>query len=168
LRIADYYKRMLPSLLSKGGLVALIICLLSASCQQAESRREQETRTVAYIALQEFVTETEIYVLDQPVTNASDFFKWIESCPSSTNKWAQNLRSACEIVWVNTNYNAWVSATTDHRSNSSVAMVAQYRVETNNRFIGAFFGTGWTREAEPPDSAFLKLDLKALTKKSEH
>ncbi len=160
---------MLPSLLFKGGLIALVICLLSLSCRPTETEAEQEKRTLAYGALREYVTEGQLYLMDQSITNASDLLKWVEGYPSSTNKWAKDIRSACEVVWVNTNINTWLSATNGNDpSVSTIAMVAQYRFETNNRFVGALFESGWTREVAPPDSGFIKLELKALKQNSEH
>ena len=161
LRIADYYKRMLRSLLFKGGLIAFMICLLSVSCQRTETEAEQQKRTMAYVALRQYVTEGQLYLLDQSVTNASDFLKWVEDYPSSTNKFAKEIRSTCEVVWVNTNINTWLSATNGNGpSVSTIAMTAQYRFETNIRFVGATF-EGLIRTNRPPDSGFIKLDLKA-------
>lgn len=108
------------------------------------------------------MTEVQISLVEQPTANSVDVMKWLESYPSSTNKPTKELRSVCDVIWVNSNLDDWLASVSTNHHPTVTAMGARYRFGGKNCFIGIRFNGEPVQQAGPPDSGFTKLDLTGM------
>lgn len=134
-------------------------------CGCNDDNKQKHIQVHAY--LRQFVMETEMSITGKTLTNSTQFNRWIELYPHSTNIGAEKLSSTCESVWVNTNLNDWLSyLSVDQNPTLNIALVAQYRIEAENHIIGITFYGAAVKQDRVPQSGYKMIELGRLKKRA--
>ena len=155
---ATSMKRRQAHRLAQLGLAAL--CWTSCAPSDVRNAKQMEAAS----SLRAFLSETFISMLDQPHVNQTNFPTWVLSHLNGTNKPAQRVRSACDSVWLNTNYSDWAAALSPLRSpagprTSETALVASYQTGSDRGFTGVDFDGRSKRHEGPPTTGFARADF---------
>jgi len=79
------------------------------------------------------MTEMQIALAEGPPTNLNDITLWAESFwASSTNKPAKELRSVCDVVWINNDVKHWLAPSNRISNPTATAMIGRYQYEGRN------------------------------------
>lgn len=146
----------------KSLLTLIAASFLVISCERFDDTQQQHIRV--YTALRQFVAETQASVFEQTLTNQAQLPQWVESYPSSGRPKAAELRSICNTIWVNGDFDVWLfSMRTNYRVTSITALVAEYQLKGTNCLIGITFSGDLVDQQQPPNVGFIKLNLNRET-----
>jgi hypothetical protein len=136
-------------------------CFVLVSCEHIDDAQQQRIRASG--ALRQFMTELQISLVERPPTNAIDIMVLAESfSSSSTNKPPKELRSVCDMVWVNNNIKHWLASSDTSSNTTAIAMIGQYQYDGRHYLIGITFSGDAMQQNGPPESGFTKLDLRSI------
>jgi hypothetical protein len=141
-----------------------IAVMLVYYCRNDDDTQQQHALHVAS-TLRQFLADAQISLIEKPITNAATFYTWIGTYPSTTNYSAVKIRTVCDVVWVNTNFNVWLTSINGDQKQTSPALIAQYRHLTNINYIAIKFNGEPMRQGEPPSYGFLSIDIRNVAPK---
>jgi hypothetical protein len=130
---------------------------LLVSCDQADETLQEHIQVKD--ALRQFVAGIQLSLLDRGTTNTNDFMILVESYSSSTNQPAEDLRKACDAVWVNNNLNDWLASVSPNPHPGATAIIAKYKTGDPDLLVGIDFSGKPVQPDTIPNSGFEKINL---------
>jgi len=133
--------------------------LLFAPFDTTDSVQKERIRTFG--ALRQCMLETQIFAVESGFSDTNAFVECVESRVLSTNKFANELRSVCDAVWINRDANDWIESVSCGYTKQELAMVGEYKVGGRQHFIGVSFSGRPIDQNAPPVLGFSKLKRDA-------
>ena len=141
-------------------LMVIMASALLVSCGQTDET-QQEHMDVRD-ALRQFVAGVQISLLDRGTTNTNDFMILVQSYASSTNQPAEELRKVCDVVWVNNNFNDWLTSVSPNPHPGATAIITKYKTGNPNLLVGIDFSGTPVQPDTIPNSGFEKINLAEM------
>jgi hypothetical protein len=140
--------------------MVIMASALLVSCGQTEEAQQEHIDVKA--ALRQFVAGIQVSLLDRGTTNTNDFMILVESYSSSTNAPAEELRKVCDVVWVNSNFNDWLTSVSPNSHSTATAIITKYKTGDPNVLVGIDFNGTPIQPDAIPNSGFQKIDLTEM------
>jgi hypothetical protein len=145
---------------SRNAISGLVATLLCCACDQsADLRIELQGRV--YQGLKHIRLDVEISVFERRVTNAVQLLELLQTETSTTNKEFAKLRPYCDVIYVDTNYQNWLTYIERKSANAKApSLVGEWRFQNKTNFMAIGFDDRYVPPPEAPGTGFWKVSLR--------